>query len=66
MSGQQAAEARPPGRPVGMIALIAIVVLGAGAILWGRFVVNPQPEVFLFDAGPAERFAVGEPVWTRA
>ena len=57
------AEARPPGRPFGMVALLAIVVLGIAAILWGRFVVNPQPQVFFFDAGPAEQFEVGEPAW---
>lgn len=51
----------PPGRPVGLIVLLAIVVLGIAAILWGRLVINPDPEVFLFDAGPAESFEVGEP-----
>ncbi|MCY4375335.1 MAG: hypothetical protein OXC31_16360, partial [Spirochaetaceae bacterium] len=54
---------RPPGRPFGMIALLVIVAVGAAAILWGRFVINPQPQVFLFDAGAAEHFAVGDPVW---
>jgi hypothetical protein len=46
-----------------MIALLVIVALGVAAILWGRFIINPQPEVFLFDAGPAEQFQVGDPVW---
>ncbi len=66
MSEEQAAPepgSLPPNRPFGMIALIVIVIVGVAAILWGRFVINPQPEVFLFDAGPAEQFQVGEPVW---
>ena len=66
MSEEQAArepQALPPNRPFGMIALLVIVAVGVAAILWGRFIINPQPEVFLFDAGPAERFQVGDPVW---
>lgn len=62
MSGAQA-TLPPRGRPFGMIALLVIVAVGVAAILWGRFVINPQPEVFLFDAGPAERYEVGDPVY---
>jgi hypothetical protein len=49
------------GRPVGMVILIAIVIVGIAAIFWGRVVMNPQPEVFLFNAGPTKVFDVGEP-----
>ena len=49
------------GRPLGVVVLLAIVVVGIAAILWGRLVINPEPEVFLFDAGPLESFEVGEP-----
>ena len=59
----EAAEAPPRGRPIGMVALLAIVAAGIAAIFWGRLVVNPQPQVFLFDAGPAAGYAVGEPRW---
>lgn len=52
---------RTPGRPIGMFILIAIVIVGIAAIFWGRLVMNPQPEVFLFNAGPTKIFKVGEP-----
>ena len=52
--------ARPGSRPVGLIVLAVIVALGIAAIFWGRFVIDPDPQVFLFDAGPIADYQVGE------
>lgn len=61
------AEAPEPqethGRPVGLVVLLVIVVVGIAAILWGRLIINPDPEVFFFEAGPVASFTVGEPQW---
>ncbi|HJM89268.1 MAG TPA: hypothetical protein QF624_06535 [Dehalococcoidia bacterium] len=46
----------------GPTVLIAISLLGIGAIIWGGTIDTPQFQVSTFDAGPVTDFAIGEVV----
>lgn len=48
------------GWPLGLVALLVVVVAGIGAVFYGA-ANRPDFEVFLFDAGPIEDYDVGEP-----
>lgn len=48
------------GWPIGLVALLLAMVLGIGAVFYGA-ANRPDFNVFLFDAGPAESYEVGEP-----
>jgi len=47
-------------RSFGPIALIAISVLTILIFLWGELVADPQIDVYQFDAGSIEQFAIGK------
>ena len=44
----------------GPIALVVISVLTVLIFLWGEIVADPQIDVYQFDAGPIEQFAIGQ------
>lgn len=51
---------RPGRRAVGPIAFLIVVVLAILAIFWGRFVANPDIEVFYYNAGPIDELRTGD------
>ncbi len=57
-------DGAPPRRalPIGPLALLIVSVLGVAAVLWGALVADPGISVSQVDAGPIDRFAIGEVV----
>ena len=53
---------RRRGWPIGLVALMFVIVLAIGAIFYGA-ANRPDFNVFLFDAGPIESYEVGDPRW---
>jgi len=44
---------------IGPLALLVVSLLAAAAVVWGWLVANPQFDVLVLDAGPADQLAVG-------
>ena len=61
MSDAAAQQPEVRGRPIGLVALLAITALGVIAILVGQFCSDPDVRVFYYDAGPIDSYDVGEP-----
>ena len=54
-------SAKAQHRPTGLLVVLAITLLGIGAIVFGRVCADPDVRVFYFQADPIEDFEVGAP-----